>query len=193
MENADGAMNFEVGNTIDFGKSKWGPYQWIILKVENDKTLIITKEIVKCRPYDSSPVDAEGRIAKKFSTTWEHCTLRNYLNLHFYNNTFTPEEQSKILSVVLKNEDNPSYKTPGGNDSTDKIFILSASEAKAYFKNDASRKNTWRSKEQNWWLRTPGATGEYAATVSKAGKVGTRGGYAFMGLTGIRPALWLSL
>jgi len=104
--------------------------------------------------------------------TWETCTLRSWLNADFLDAAFSDNEQAQILSVTVSTKDNGLERTKGGNDTTDRVFILSAEEVAAYFSSDEERcpGATEHIKEKanavKWWIRTPGRTQYYAALVS---------------------------
>ena len=76
--------------------------------------------VLSKRALDRLPYNAE-----KTNVTWETCSLRKWLNEKFYANAFNKTEQDLIKTVTLKNYDNPEYNTPGGNDTEDKVFLLS--------------------------------------------------------------------
>ena len=49
-------------------------------------------------------------------------------NSDFINGYFTKEERDRILPWKIINDYNPKYKTPGGVNTTDKVFCLSIEE-----------------------------------------------------------------
>ena len=129
--------DFEI---IEFGKyqqsynsekNDWNEDQieWIVLEKdsENKRALIISKYIIDVRPITYK--------SEEKNTTWENSNIRGWLNGKFYDRAFTEEEKNKIKEVQLVNEDNDDYMTLGGKDTTDKIFLLSISEARKYFSN----------------------------------------------------------
>ena len=129
--------DFEI---IEFGKyqqsynsekNDWNedPIEWIVLEKdsENKRALIISKYIIDVRPITYK--------SEEKNTTWENSNIRSWLNDKFYNSAFTDEEKSRIKEVQIINEDNDDYMTLGGKDTTDKIFLLSISEARKYFSN----------------------------------------------------------
>lgn len=150
-------------NIMQFGK-----YNWRILDVQDENVLIITEDIIEYRLYDSY---FAGQV-------WEDCTLRQYLNGEFFN-MFLPEEQTRILEIINHTPDNPWYGTWGGNDTYDKIFLLSIEEVYQYFGGDGdipksktlseddiglftdSHNNERQARYKNhlsfWWLRSPGS------------------------------------
>lgn len=124
----------EEGSIVTLGKYNRGhevgrtDVEWIVLKVEGNKALLITKNVI-----DAMPFNEEEYAAGKGEVTWENCTLRKWLNNDFYSRAFTDEERSVILTSTLKNPDNEAFGTKGGNDTEDKVFILSYAEIKEYY------------------------------------------------------------
>lgn len=163
-----------VGDTVTFGKEN---REWIVLDKEAEKALLLTKESVGERAYNDEYVDI----------TWEDCTLRKWLNEDFYKDSFTEEEKNQICETTVKNDDNPEYGTEGGNDTTDKIFLLSIDEANKYFENDEARAiGSW------WWLRSPGYYSYVAADVDSDCFIDRSGG-SVDNEGSVRPALWVNL
>lgn len=137
-----------------------------------------------------------GLICKNYhdtydNVTWETSTLREWLNSEFLDTAFTNRERNAIQDTLVSNLDNPNYKTSGGNDTIDKVFLLSYDEAQnnAYgFMSGVSNKSKSRqmrltpaalvegyaNKENGntcWWLRSPGITNQYAAYVFTVGSI----------------------
>ncbi len=170
-------------------KIRFGEYDWRVLTAEDDKVLIITDKIIEHRSYHSKYVDI----------TWAECSLREYLNTEFYDRFFEAEK-AKIVPVINKNPDNPWFHTIGGEDTEDKVFILSLEELACKYFGDSSsllynpRKNQrywyerkdanndkrsaelWN-REQRWWywIRTPGRFSIKAVYVFPDGNIGIHG------------------
>ena len=152
--------------------------------------------------------------------TWETCTLRDWLNSTFYMTAFSQTEQGRIATTKVKNEDNPKYGRKGGNDTEDKVFLLSIGEATRYFDSDpdvddparrvkvtayteAQGGIVYREAEYGlygtteydgngwWWLRSPGFGVTSAASVNLGGVLGM-GGHNVLNVCGVRPAFWLN-
>ena len=160
---------------------KFGSYVWRILDAQDGKMLLITEDIIEERPFNSELANV----------TWANCTLRMYLNGDFYKR-FNQVEKSRIMEVFNATPDNLIYGTDGGNDTTDKIFLLSIEEASKYFKDDTDRVANYQGKSSSWWLRSPGGSGGFAAYVYRNGDVGSNSNRITDHL-GVRPALWLNL
>jgi len=168
----------QIGAVIQFGG-----YDWRVLDVQDNRALIITKDVIEKRPYNG----------KSEEVTWETCTLREYLNGEFLQK-FTEEEQKRIAETGISNPNNPQNGTDGGNDTNDKIFLLSIEEANRYFSSDSER----MAKEADgtaswWWLRSPGYYSYTAARVSVVGYVTVYGLGVFTVDGGVRPALWINV
>ena len=117
---------------------------------------------------------------------------------------------ASIQETTVTADRNPRYRTYPGNDTTDKIFLLSIDEANEYLNSDAERMcaPTAYAKEQGastsgkikvdgdascrWWLRSPGHNQHTAAGVYGGGVLG--GGYDVnYDYVCVRPAFWINL
>lgn len=124
----------KVGDTIFFGayeqdgNSSNGKerIEWLVLDKNDSQAFILSKYALDCKKYNE----------KQTLVTWEKCTLRSWLNDSFLNTAFNTQEKNKILLTNVINGDNPDYGIDGGNNTKDKIYILSVTEARKYFKDD---------------------------------------------------------
>jgi hypothetical protein len=181
----------------------FGKYKWRVLDVKDGKALLLSEDILEKRAYHHESV----------SITWEKCDLRSYLNREFLR-TFKEEEQKQIATVTNINEDNQWYKTVGGNDTNDKVFLLSLTEVVKYFGDSGILQNPSKEEKENWyvhdrysdsrktkygnewywwWLRSPGSGSHGAVGVLDDGDLGLSGSRIGSGGGGVRPALWLNL
>ena len=201
-----GLTNVTVGSTIKFGfyeqdnntSNGKEEIEWKVLAVEGNKALVISQYALDCKPYDNTT-----------DTTWEKCTLRTWLNGTFYNNAFGADHQKMIASSTVTADKNPSYSTSPGNNTTDKVFLLSITEVNKYFSSDVAREcaPTDYAKAQGaytssifstggkatclWWLRSPGRNSYYAAVVKDYGSYAS---YSVdFGGVAVRPALWIDI
>lgn len=170
---------------------KYEPIKWRVIKCENGEALLLSDIVLDKQKYNK-------RLKK---VTWEKSTLRKWLNKKFMNRAFSSSEQEAIRTTKVINEDNYYYKTDGGNDTLDKIYLLSLSETdeeKEYGFTDSYGMTIKYSNYadlcdyQYWWLRTPGEKNISAAAVDMSGKAYGGGGESDMEL-GIRPVLHLNL
>ncbi len=131
------------------------------------------------------------------------------MNDDFLNDAFTKEEQAIINTTDVSADENPNYKTSQGNDTQDKVFLLSIIEADLYFGNDnermcvpttyARKKGAYTSETQYndgstcwWWLRTSGNSRYSAANIYTYGRIYSSGGIVSSVHDGVRPAMWIS-
>ena len=187
--------------TIPFGrypqasKNKNAPIEWLVLKNDGSRALLISKYALDCRQYNTS----------RANVTWETCKLRKWLNGKFLNAAFSESERAMIPSVTVSADKNPSYSTSPGNSTTDQVFLLSITEVNKYFSSHRARQcqgtaycyaqgadkanngNCW------WWLRSPGNNSNYAAFVDYDGCVYGSGYYVTYDEYAVRPALWINL
>ena len=154
---------------------KYEPIKWRVLQSENGEAFLLSDVILDKQLYNEND---------KY-VTWEKSSLRAWLNKKFIKRAFIDEEREKINITEIVNQDNPVYGTEGGNNTFDKIFLLSLSEVseqqdgekygflddeiRACGKSDFSKTGSW------WWLRSPGYASDSAAVVSSRGWVARSG------------------
>ena len=193
--------SYEQDNNTINGKEN---IEWLVLNVDGDKALVISKYALDCKPYNSSYTNV----------TWETCSLRTWLNGTFINAAFGEKDQDHIISSTVTADKNPLDSTSPGNNTTDKVFLLSITEANKYFSSESERQcsATAYAKAQGahkaddgncwWWLRSPGYDSYRAAHVNSSGCTDDYG-YSVDGsvygsreitcVAAVRPALWINL
>lgn len=191
-----------VGDYVSLGQYDQGyssgkdPITWLVLEKRNGMVLLISAAGIDRQVYHDTDV----------YVTWENSWLRSWLNSTFYTSAFSSVEQSAIALTHLSNPDNTAYSVDGGNDTDDRIFLLSVDEANAYFASDLDRMTypTPHAIDRGcyvdedsfscwWWLRTPGKQTEtpHQTFVTWEGTVHT-GGYVVNHSYGcVRPAMWV--
>lgn len=184
--------SYEQDNIFSNGKEE---IEWTVLDKDGSCLLLISKYALDCLPYNTSCAEV----------TWETCSLRTWLNGTFLSEAFSPEERERIKSSYVTAEKNPTYGTSPGNDTKDKVFLLSIAEVKKYFVSDGERlcEGTDRCYAQGalkfdngccwWWLRSPGYDPDVAAIVNYFGTVYEHGSYVVVSTGAVRPALWIDL
>ena len=185
------------------------PIKWRVLENAEGQLFLISDQNLDVFQYHT---DWE-------EITWERSTMRSWLNGYgasennggdsgtdytsdnFIGAAFSEKEQKAIAETTVVNDDNPNHNTDGGNNTTDKIFLLSIAEASnsSYFADDASRISTNTAyvadggKGNRWWLRSPGIGVYYAASVAGNGDVDNAGDYGDEENRAVRPAFHLDL
>lgn len=207
---------FTVGNYVTFGEypqttagEDMTPIEWLVLARDGNKALLISRYGLDAQPYNTDHT----------SVTWETCTLRTWLNVTFYNKAFSSDEQAAILTTSVDNGKNQGYSkwsTSGGNNTEDKVFLLSYAEANKYFgvtydniSNTKSRvaptayaiaQGAWASSSNKtadstdagwWWLRSPGNYQDFAAVVDTDGSLRNITVNYVSG--SVCPALWVNI
>lgn len=209
----------QAGKYVTFGhypQTKSGdddnPIQWLILERDGQNALLISKCGLDTKPYDTN----------ENGTTWEKSTIRMWLNAIFYNKAFNSAEQAIILTTSVDNNKEQCYSSwskNDGNNTQDKIFLLSYAEVKKYFdvvywKNAGPKENKksrvaptayaiaqgayidsdGKADDDNdigWWLRSPGTYQDCAVNVNADG---FHFNYSVLNDSGtVRPALWVNL
>ena len=182
---------YEQDNDASNGKED---VEWLVLEVKDGKALVISKYALDCEPYNTEYKEV----------TWETCSLRKWLNEDFLKEAFSEEENKMIATTKVTADENPEYNTNPGNDTDDKVFLLSIHEANQYFSSDEERVckpakyviengahvgngNCW------WWLRSSGYVQGNAAYVNHVGDVREGGCDACYDDRAVRPALWIDL
>lgn len=112
--------NYENGHMYSsYHYFKWERIKWRVLKNDGNTLFLVADKALDCKNYNEDNVNV----------TWENSTIRNWLNNSFYITAFSNNEQAAIIEQTIENKDNDTYDTEGGNDTKDKIFLLSESEA----------------------------------------------------------------
>ena len=189
----------EIGGTVTFG-SYWKkdikePTVWTVLTREAENVLLISRDIITMKEYNEANADV----------TWELCTLRKWLNGEFIQQAFNSAEQAKLQVTTVRTADvsiydSGWYNTKGGNDTKDRVFLLSYEEANRYFTSDTARKSvlTPYAKSHNsvlgniWWLRSPGSCQNVAQYIRDDGTIWSSGIYVNY-IYGVRPAMWVKV
>ncbi|MBP5417116.1 MAG: hypothetical protein J6Y58_06305 [Clostridiales bacterium] len=180
----------KVGDTIPFGK-----YEWIILEKTDSSVFVISKDIVEFLSY--SPKGASfPEQDPEFPVTWEESAVRNFLNEDFFYSCFSEQEQGMIMETKVVTAANPKFGISGGNDTTDKLYILEYDETMKYFETDESRKALAPANPEQsmYWLRTPGESQTMVMKVNQDGSFahGERGDFVWY-KSGIRPVMWIKI
>ena len=172
------------------------PIVWDILDESNpNKTLLISHYLLAEKKYNDSGA----------GTTWKDSSLRTWLNGTFLDAAFSTAEQGKIDTTNVSNASSENYANrTNGEDTDDKIFILSYKEANStYYSSNGARiaymtayakgSGSTGTDAETWWLRSPGYMSSYQNAVFNSGVVMTSGDS--VNATGhyVRPALWVNL
>ena len=140
---------FVEGDIVTFGRYPQNeqsmeptPLSWQILEITDKAALLLSEYVLEQYTYHDQKEDI----------TWEWSNVRSYLNgfgsAHnknginhenkgFIDVAFTAEERKQIKLVT---NTNPGYgETPAGNDTEDRVFLLTNDDIRKYFPNNKSR------------------------------------------------------
>ncbi len=182
--------------TLEDIQQKFGKYEnefieWIVLKEEADKVLLLSKNAIEAGKYNET-------VIPQNQNPWEASGIRAWLNQDFYSTAFTRREKQLIL------ENNTALKN--GATVCDKVFLLSPEEVEMYLPKDSDKishvteaaksKGIYLCQPEDrclWWLRQTGTKLSEAPIVDAFGKVDVLGLDMLSDDCGIRPAIWVSV
>lgn len=155
----------DVGYRVSFGEYN-DHSKWIVLAVEEDRTLLLSENCIKNMPLDESDENA----------SWDDSSLYAWLNGAYYDTAFSDAEKSII--------------------SEEGVFLLSSEEIGKYFytykanwfsciARDADGEKT------EWWLRSKAEDGGNLF-VNAAGYLSEYGINPSVS-SGVRPAVWVNV
>lgn len=190
------------------GYFRYEPIKWRVLSINKDGTdaFLMADKVLDVRPYyDEDDVEV----------TWEKSNIRTWLNNDFQDAAFTESEKNAILDSTVITEDNPWSGEPGGNDTTDKIYLPSIEESlnPSYgFSSDETEPETrkmeatdyakaekrleWAFNDVNsYWLRSPGSSAGRPAYVGiwENGEIPQETANGSTEKLGVRPVIHVDL
>ena len=160
----------ETFEVVTYGVYDDQPINWYVLKKDEDKTLLIADRVIRKMSVRNWK---EGH-----NSTWAISDIREYLNGLFYNHAFSDDEKDGIISTTVKD---------GGEETNDKVILLTSEQARTYFPSNRSRKPV---DGGEWWLLDNGPLDIYKRKVNNKGSA-----YDYQsGIEpcGVRPAIWVS-
>lgn len=195
------------------------PIKWRVLSNASGQLFLLSDQNLDVFQYHTEREDV----------TWETSTMRSWLNGYdaasniggsngidytgdnFLDNAFSAKEQTAIVETAVVNDANTDYDTDGGNNTNDRIFLLSIEETynRNYFPTYTNfSTNTdyvaaggklgsdmYGAGEADWWwLRSPGFYHWQAAFMEwEDGSPVTDGNPVYNDTTAVRPAFNLDL
>ncbi len=194
------------------------PIQWRVLENTEGELFLLSDQNLDVFQYNIANVNV----------TWATSTIRSWLNGYdashnigtgyagvdytsdnFISTAFSDGERTAIAETNVVTADNGSVD--GGDDTTDKIFLLSIEQAQnsSFFSDNSSRIATNTAyvagggtldgymngvgEANSWWLRSPGIYAENVAYVAEGGSVYSNGGSVNRYDVAVRPAFHLGL
>lgn len=215
------ADNVYFGNYFQSNDSTKDPVKWRVLSNANGRLFLLSDQNLEVFQYHTEKEDV----------TWETSTMRSWLNGYdaskntggstgidytgdnFLDNAFSDKEQTAIAQTTVVNDPNTDYDdTDGGNDTTDRIFLLSLTETynltyfprgtnllstnTAYVAGGGKLDSGMYGVDENdwWWLRSPGFDNTRAAFIEWEDSSSVADGNPVSNkTTAVRPAFNLNL
>lgn len=203
---------------------KYEPIRWRVLDIDSNSSgnIFLLSDVVLDNQFYNADTAENGE-----SVTWGTSTIRSWLNgygstandlginyesKNFIDTAFSADEKAVISDTNVKNNNNLTTGTAGGNPTTDKVFLLSEQEvygaaAMSYgFAVSPERDDKARAcgastyaramgvsyeefyQESPWWLRSPGYN-EWSAALINYGTVFRDGMGADWSSNGVRAAV----
>lgn len=197
---------YEQDNVTENGAE---PIEWIVVDVFDGKATLLSKYGLDAKPFHE---DGTKGIY------WADCSLRSWLNAEFFENAFSEKEQEQIITTRLDNHSSSSYNVKDGEDTEDKVYLLSIDELYRIFApeagmNEKSYRNkscitsptayakaqgVWEGKTDEgspagpWLLRSLGVNSASVCRVDTNGALSLEVSNNYSGCA-IRPAMRISL
>ncbi|MBQ7567736.1 hypothetical protein IJT17_02920 [bacterium] len=199
--------NAKTGDIIELGSYPFAAdgqpqaIKWAVLGRSDEGLLALSVYGLEARCYHGHEQDI----------TWRDCDLRRWLNQDFLRQAFSEAERGELMLTEVFNDGNEEYDTDGGEDTEDRVFVLSLYEFEEfcaggelavclpspYARERGMKHADSESEEQGaggwWWLRTPGSEGDFALEVGGYGEVGEEGTPVHWSGGLVRPAIQLRL
>lgn len=214
--------NVFFGNYFQSNRTTKDPVKWRVLSNAGGQLFLLSDQNLEVFQYHT----------ERENVTWETSTIRSWLNGYdasantggsngidytgdnFLNTAFSAKEQTAIAKTKVVNDDNDEtgadIPIDAGDDTTDRIFLLSLTETynKKYFPNYCFSTNTAYVADGGkfgysmygvgesdwWWLRSPGSDQSRAAFIEwEDGTSVTDGNPVNNESTAVRPAFNLNL
>lgn len=196
----------EIGSTIEFGLYEQNgniadglePIEWYVISKDKDTNMLLLLSVYG--------LDNVQYHKKNVGITWAECDVRNWLNSEdgFWGTAFSSTEKERVANTLCKTPamSFPGCQTVGGEDTIDKVFLLSLHE---FWDIGVGSNENWRrifptpyalsqgaQKDEYgyylWWLRTPGGE-QNVACDGRTG--GARSDCIVNTFRILRPAIWV--
>jgi len=222
----DKAGHYRWEESTEWHYFRFDPIRWRVIGLENGTACLMADRLLDCQPYNT----ADGPVS------WETSTIRSWLNSYsaeendagidcrgkgFLDMAFSAEQLEASINTRVVNHSNKAYGTDCGNDTEDRVFLLSNEEV---FSSDIAARNgfyagsgyddpakrfrstmyakcrgSWWSSVNGymgnsfWFMRTNGYTQESVTYICDFGYIYSRGTISTCEDAGVLPAIWIDL
>ena len=194
---------------------KYEPMKWQVLSFDKttSNAVVLSRDIIDSQQYYNNTNNRTIGGKTVYSNNYEYSDIRAWLNGTFYDGAFTTSEKNAIIATTLDNSAyDEDYSHYDSNSTTDKVWLLSYSEAQntAYgFTSNTSYTESRQAKgsayafcqglcknssvSSRWRLRSAGSSRGVTCAVSYEGFVISYKGDVRDTDDGVRPALKIHL
>ena len=123
-------FGYRTGSTYYF---EWEPIKWVVMNV-GDTVLARSSLILDSQPYN--------RVCQN-NLYYKESTIRAWLNNSFYNIAFSENEHTQLVETTVENHENAYNNCFGGEDTLDKVWLLSYYDFKDENGFEESRNNLY--------------------------------------------------
>lgn len=173
---ASESNSYQDNNGYSTSTVYWFEYErikWSILEEKEGKAMLIADLLLDSQNFEPSTSNStytHSNGESGYASNYELSYIRRWLNDNFYNTAFLSYENAIIQKTFVDNSSETTNTQPNhytGNDTEDKVFLLSYKDISTYYPDDSERKasGTDYAKIQglkvnsegcsNWWLRSP--------------------------------------
>ena len=161
----------KAGDVFTFGRYDINPrvsdgYEdtsWVVLEDAGDYLFITLNAPIVSYYYQREPFEGD--------LTWAKSELRQFINdEEFLNELFTPQEKAKLQATQITTEGDEMWKREGGDDTVDRLFLLSKAEVEKYF---PTAEEQVLGEGVAYWLRNPSFVDSSMAYVFPNGGFGS--------------------
>lgn len=192
---------------------KYEPITWRVLDVQSDKAFLMADLVLDSQDYHYSTSNRTIGGSTVYPNNYKESHIRSWLNDNFYNTAFTAAEKARIQTTTVDNSAASTGYNPNQYacaNTSDKVFLLSYAEAtsatyglsadasrqlqpSAYAQSQGVYTNNNSNGNSDWWLRSPLYINAYdARLVTNIGYVNNYSN-VYSTISGVVPALWISL
>ena len=172
------------GDVIEFGTAlieRDTKLEWIVLECQNDRALLISKNIIEYRNFHSKT---------KTNIEWQNSDICAWLNNDFYNGAFSEEEKAKVLEYEIQTK---NYGSETSDSTQNRVFLFNIQEVKKYVTGKKYAETTIEDSSKGWLLRDKAENQSHIAYVNEEGNIIDDFGAVMDSVQGIRPAMWIKI
>ena len=223
---ADSAQHYRREGNAGWHYFRFDPIRWRVIGLEDGAACLMADRLMDCQRYhaEDGPVSWKGSTVRSWLNGYpaeENSAGIDYRGRGFQDMAFSDAERDAVLRTRVENRPNGLYGTDCGEDTEDRVFLLSNDEV---FGSDTAARNgfyagsghddpakrfrstmyakfrgCWWSSVNGymgnsfWFMRTNGYTPESVTYICDFGYIYQRGTISTCEDAGILPAIWIDI